>query len=143
AVQVPLPVEVAGERAALLPAQLDLQLARAAAVAAQLGDVAVGAGHEEPLDEGRAGECVPVLRPAGDQQQGLAQDGLFPLLRERAVPADLQDPSVARARVVDLLAVQGLELDLVEQGGLWVAKPAHVSLPALLPAGSGASFKPP
>src|SRR5207249_11078974 len=38
AVQVPLPVEVAGERAALLPAQLDLQLARAAAVAAQLGD---------------------------------------------------------------------------------------------------------
>src|SRR5713101_7615263 len=126
AVQVPFPVEVAGERAALLPAQLDLQLPRAAAMAAQLGDVAIRARHQEPLHERRAGECVPVLRPPGDQQQRLAQDGLLPLLLERPVPGDLQHPPIPGARVVNLLAIQRLELDLVERRGVGVAKPVHV-----------------
>src|SRR5712692_10557392 len=126
AVEVPVPVEVSGERPALLPAQLNLELARAAPVAAQLDDVAVRAEQQQPLDEGGAGEGVPVLGPPGDQEQRLAQDGLLPVLRQRPVAGDLQHPPVARPRVVDLLAIQGLELDLVERRGMWGVKASHV-----------------
>src|SRR5215467_11074253 len=60
AVDVPIPVEIPRKRAPFLSAQLDLQLAGAPAMPAQLDDVAVGAPDEQPLDEGRAGERVPV-----------------------------------------------------------------------------------
>src|SRR5712692_8289181 len=126
AVEVPVPVEVSGERPALLPAQLNLELARAAPVAAHLDDVAVRAEQQQPLDEGGAGEGVPVLGPPRDQEQRLAQDGLLPVLRQRPVAGDLQHPPVARPRVVDLLAIQGLERDLVERRGMWGVKASHV-----------------
>src|SRR5205814_5047861 len=59
AVEVPVPVDVFRQRPALLRAQLSLQLARAAPVAPQLEDVAVGTVDEEALHERRASECVP------------------------------------------------------------------------------------
>src|SRR6184192_2618596 len=68
AVEVPLPVQVFGPQAAL-----QLQGAAGDAVAAQLEDVDVRPVGEQLLDEAAASEGVAVLRPAGDQQERLAE----------------------------------------------------------------------
>src|SRR5207253_756644 len=71
------------------------------------------------------GERVPVLRPTRYEHERLVQDRLLPDLRHRSIPGDLQHPTVARARVVDLLAIQGFERDLLEGRGVWGVQSSH------------------
>src|SRR6266850_3346213 len=109
AVDVPVPIEVAGTQAAR-----DLQLLVGESVTAQLDDVDVRAVREQLLDEVATGECVPVLRPAGHEQERLAQDGLMPGLRDGLVAGDPQHPAVAGGRVVNLFRIQRLERYAIE-----------------------------
>src|SRR5205823_4606839 len=110
--------DVLRRSAAFARGSLDLQRAARAAVAAELEDVTIRAIEKELLDEAAAGERVPVLRPAGDEQDGLVEDGLVPRLRQRLVAGDLQHPAVARPRAVQFLSIKGLERDVGDGDGL-------------------------